>query len=698
VRRLLTVSAVAAILFVAFALARTIFAPAMAAQMGMSPSSTQSSMTGATPSSRAAANGTATSKSASSSPNEPLVVAVGITARALTIHPSARREQVYYTDSYSPNRVLALQPGDSGAYSFSAVAGTGATGSLGDGGAANSAQFNLELDSLFERSGIAIAADGTMFIADTLNATIRSIAGPESSEPGVIRSVAGRWAPSQNVALVEPMGIALDRVGNLYIADHGANAIVELHADTGLLEKLVEVESPASIAVAADGSKILVASPGKGAVISIETATRAIQQIIRWPHGTSEALAFARANGHSFVSVNPAGVAVDSGGNLFVADAGGNQILRFSAPSSVKASAKTIFAEDLHGPGDMAFDEKGNLYVSDQVENQILEFVGAGTSQPSVTLSPTSFAFGDQPTGSSTTAQSFTLTNNSGSALTGVAITFVGGNPADFVNSSTNCLASLANATSCTINVAFAPMAEGARSSTLTVNSSFMTAPTAALSGTGDTYTLALAPGQLDTVTVIAGQTATWMMQATNDATFTGTVTFVCPTQLPTLTFCSFTPASVNFTTPNQTIPFTASIMTTSRTPGKNPAAVLPSIGRPVGTRGGPGGPLRFPAIAMGFSMSTTFAMIFLLALAVSLCVWKNRRTGDRAGWTMPALQRRWVSVAALLVAIAAIAFVGGCHHHNTVATGTPPGTANLILQGTAQGATRPIGITLVVK
>jgi hypothetical protein len=84
--------------------------------------------------------------------------------------------------------------------------------------------------------------------------------------------------------------------------------------------------------------------------------------------------------------------------------------------------------------------------------------------------------------------------------------------------------------------------------------------------------------------------------------------------------------------------------------------------------------------------------------LGVSLFLSMIRRTGNREVSAVPTLQRRWVSVAALLVATAAIAFVGGCHHHATVATGTPPGTANLILQGTAQGATRPIGITLVVK
>jgi sugar lactone lactonase YvrE len=756
VRRLLTVSAVAVILLVAFALARMTSAPAIAAQIEMSAQSaaagaptrvmfaqmgmaspgvtrgsTQSSMQGATPSSPAgpmtgAMNGGATapmnSSSAASSTSPagangaPIVVATGISARALALHASTPHDAVYYTDPSAPNRVMALSQGAANPkLSFSAIAGTGAAGFLGDGGAALAAQFNLKLDSLFERSGIAVAADGTMFVADTLNATIRSIAGPESSEPGVIRSVAGKWAPPQNVKLVEPMGIALDRAGNLYIADHGANAIIELHADTGLLEKIADVESPASIAVTADGKTIFVASPETGAVISPRLDSSRNPRLLSIG-GQGSGVKLAVRDGACRAAAQdmcPSGLAVDGSGNLFYADANTGEIRRIDA--TLPMSGFAIFASGLHSPGDMAFDDKGNLYVSEQATQRILEFIGAGVAANSVTLSPISATFGDQPTGSTTAPQSFTLTNNSGGALTGVAISFVGGNTTDFVNASTSCLASLANATSCTINVAFAPMAEGARSSTLTVTSSSTTTPTAAVSGTGDTYSLALASDQLQSVTVTAGQTATWNLQVTNDATFTGTVTFVCPPELPTLTSCSFTPTTVNFTAPNQTIPFMASLMTTSQTPTKSPVtSALPPMNRPQT----PGGWLRFPARGIGIATIFAFAAMVLLGLCSGVPLGRqplhfafsrrgqNRiqrqdgaRKGRRYKTTGAALpQRRWAPTFALLVAIAAAAFVGGCHHHLAVVTGTPAGTTDLILQATAQGASRAIGITIVVK
>ena len=155
----------------------------------------------------------------------------------------------------------------------------GQAGSLGDGGAATSAQLDLAADSLVERSGIAVAADGTIFIADTQNSTIRSVGAAASSEPGVIRSVAGRWAARQNIALGQPMGIAVDRAGNLYIADYSAGAVDVLSAATGQLSTLAQVISPASIAVTPDGSEVFVASPATGAVFAVSASTGSIAAV-----------------------------------------------------------------------------------------------------------------------------------------------------------------------------------------------------------------------------------------------------------------------------------------------------------------------------------------------------------------------------------------------------------------------------------
>ena len=263
------------------------------------------------------------------------------------------------------------------ASAMAVVAGVGQAGSLGDGGAAVSAQLDLAADSLVERSGIAVAPDGTIFIADTQNSTIRSIGAAASSEPGVIRSVAGRWAARQNIALGQPMGIAADRAGNLYIADYSAGAVDVLSAASGQLSTLAQVISPASIAVTPDGSEVFVASPATGAVFAITASTGSIAAVGGF---APAAAASASAPGPcanvgsttqsavASLQVCPAGLAVDARGDLFVADASGGKIIRVDA----KTEKTSAIASGLSVPGAIALDAKGDLFVAEQGASRVL--------------------------------------------------------------------------------------------------------------------------------------------------------------------------------------------------------------------------------------------------------------------------------------------------------------------------------------
>ena len=252
------------------------------------------------------ATGAAAANGATAS-NTPIVIAQGISARALALGAAAdsavasgeasQLPPIYFTAVQMPNRVVSLPASGSvraNAASVAAgagasanlvtIAGNGTAGSLGDGGAATSAQLSLKNDSSYMRSGVAIAPDGTIFIADTENATIRRISAATSNEPGVIRSVAGKWGPTRNVQLVEPMGLALDRAGNLYIADHGAGAVIELHdataANPGKIEVLAQVAKAAAVAVLADGSRVFIAAPENGSVLRFDAATHGIATLV----------------------------------------------------------------------------------------------------------------------------------------------------------------------------------------------------------------------------------------------------------------------------------------------------------------------------------------------------------------------------------------------------------------------------------
>lgn len=108
--------------------------------------------------------------------------------------------------------------------------GTGTAGYSGDGGPATSAQLG-------QPAGIALDSSGNLFIAEWRNSTIRKI-----SPSGVITIVAGTGVagfsgaggPAVAAQLSGPVGVAVDRAGNLFIAGRG-NRRVRKVAPNGVI-------------------------------------------------------------------------------------------------------------------------------------------------------------------------------------------------------------------------------------------------------------------------------------------------------------------------------------------------------------------------------------------------------------------------------------------------------------------------------
>jgi sugar lactone lactonase YvrE len=656
----------------------------------------------------------------------PIVIAQGISARALAVGPAADSAEenaetsqlppIYFTATQTPNRVMALPASgsvranaasiaNSAGANFVAVAGNGTAGSLGDGGSATAAQLSLKLDSTYMRSGVAVAADGTVFIADTKNSTIRRISSLTSSEPGVIRSVAGKWGPTRSVQLVEPMGLALDRAGNLYIADHGSNAVIELHDATasnpGKLEILAQVARAASVAVSLDGEQIFVSAPETGSVLRLDTASHGMTTLVA-SSGTSSSCAPAaggRAPTGTAASgaqnLCPDGLALDGGGNVFVADSAGSRILRVDAVTQQLTTA----ANNVSVPGEIHFDADGNLFVAEQGRNRIVEIKGLGQPVASVTLTPPpppvppmgvpcpiiapppAFAgntnFCAEPLGGTTPTSAFTLTNNSNAAISGIAVSTIGLAPSDFVVSSNSCTTTLNAGASCMINLAFAPTATGPRTATLVVTYTGAANPLASsVAGTGDDYQITFASGQLTEISVNAGDTGTFMLQLVPDNIFTGTVNFICPGNLPMQTTCTFSPTSVNVTTPGTAVPFSVAFQTTSRVPVKTGAVpMLASANR----ANGPG--------AHGAN-SRGVILAFVLIAAIVLCCF--------------ATPRRLVPIACVIaLALSVVAILEGCKSGSSSGngtTGTPAGSYKMTVQATAQSAPRGVTVTLDVQ
>jgi sugar lactone lactonase YvrE len=119
-----------------------------------------------------------------------------------------------------------------GTGNMTVLAGTGVTGNSGDGGQATAAQ-------LADPSGVAMDKSGNLYIADSGNGRIRVVA----AQTGIITTVAGPgvWStlgdggPAAMAYLPNPKGLAFDPAGNLYIADINNNRIRMIDAKTGII-------------------------------------------------------------------------------------------------------------------------------------------------------------------------------------------------------------------------------------------------------------------------------------------------------------------------------------------------------------------------------------------------------------------------------------------------------------------------------
>jgi hypothetical protein len=135
-----------------------------------------------------------------------------------------------------------------------------------------------------------------------------------------------------------------------------------------------------------------------------------------------------------------------------------------------------------------AGSRSASLTVSDNASGspQTISLSGTGL-QPVVSLSPGSLTFAQQSTGSTSMAQSVTLSDTGNTSLTISSIALSGANAADFAQTN-DCGSGVGVSGSCTISVTFAPAAAGSRSASLLVTDNAGGSPqTVSLSGTGFT-------------------------------------------------------------------------------------------------------------------------------------------------------------------------------------------------------------------
>jgi len=220
---------------------------------------------------------------------------------------------------------------------ISTVAGSGAYGFSGNGGPATSAAFEFA-------QGLAVDGTGNLYFADSQDNVVWKVSAGTGNIAVIAgngtRGYKGNGGPAANAELYSPSAVALDSSGNVYIADTGNNVIRMVTANTG------EITTVAGIG-------------GEG---------------YPWNYGDGGPATSAYLG-------NPSGVALDSIGNLYIADSSNNAIRKVTASTGTIATIAggTYLAETAANNGDggpatnavlnypqaLTTDSAGNLYISD---------------------------------------------------------------------------------------------------------------------------------------------------------------------------------------------------------------------------------------------------------------------------------------------------------------------------------------------
>ena len=148
-----------------------------------------------------------------------------------------------------------------------AFAGTGTSGFSGDGGPALDAQvggIDTADESYAEVMGMAMDAAGDLYVADTGNQRIRKV-----DRDGIITTVAGNGqrgytgdgGPAPDATFQDPVDVALDAAGNLYISDHH-NRVVRRVDTSGVISTVAGFPGGTTIGATADPRWRPACSPG----------------------------------------------------------------------------------------------------------------------------------------------------------------------------------------------------------------------------------------------------------------------------------------------------------------------------------------------------------------------------------------------------------------------------------------------------
>lgn len=290
-----------------------------------------------------------------------------------------------YIADYFNSRIRKINP----AGFISTVAGTGVAGYSGDGGLAINARIT-------NSNGIAVDAAGNLYISDQYNYCVRKVdaSGIISTYAGTgVQGYSGDGGSAIVAQMGEPFGLAMDATGNLYIAEANNHRIRKVD-NTGIISTFA---GTSTLGFSGDGGPAASAAlynpygvgvSGSGDVYIADSYNSRIRVV----NGAGVISTFAGNGSTGFggdggTALNamfddPRSVAIDAGGNVYVADETNNRIRKINTSGIISTCAGMGFSgyggdggnatvAQINHPFGVTVDAGGTIYISDNQNKRV---------------------------------------------------------------------------------------------------------------------------------------------------------------------------------------------------------------------------------------------------------------------------------------------------------------------------------------